>query len=465
MKWKTTIGLIFGVVVATAGYGAVWAQEEAEPQEAAEVVQDIPLRSTGNLQVFVESASFRGPEGFTLLEVYSLLDARQLQFVPESGKFVAQIDFMATLKDAEGNRVKHETWTRNVSVENVRELKRTGAFVRDVVGFDLAPGIYQLTYSVEDIYGDTQGTCEGTLVVPNFDLPDLSISHILFASDLEQTDVQGRFVRNGWRVVPNTTRGYLAGKPIRIYFEIYNLNVQADNPNDSFILGYSLTDSSGLAIRSYQAKRILKPGESVVKTETLETEGIKGGAYYLQVQAFDRSNRVHAKTRRRVYLLSEDGPELTEEEQEQLRYFKDIEYVASEKDFKLYHKLESENALMKFLRAFWKKHDPTPGTPLNERLRDHILRLRYADSNFSAEPGKRGAMTDMGRVYIKYGPPDDHEFSPSATGGRAVDTWIYEHSGRYLFIFQDRRGHGVYELVHSTMSGELYNPDWQNSSF
>ena len=43
MKWETTIGLILGVAVGVMGYGAVWSQEEAEPQEAVETVHDITL--------------------------------------------------------------------------------------------------------------------------------------------------------------------------------------------------------------------------------------------------------------------------------------------------------------------------------------------------------------------------------------------------------------------------------------
>ena len=453
-KWY--FALVFACVCAT-----------AHGQEDAPAYRDLPLRATGDLRVFVEMAGFRGPQNLTRFEVYTLIDARQLQFVPEAGKYVSQIDFVLSLQDSAGNSVMRELWTRNVSVKNIRELKQNGALVRDVIGLDIAPGPYKITLDAEDIYGDLAGTCEGHVRVRGFEGPALVVSDIVFASDLAKAEASGRFVRNGWRVVPNTTRFFRVGKPIQIYFEIYNFKVMADNPKDSFVLGYSLIDTAGMVVKSYPAKRLLKPGESVVKTDALETEDLPGGAYALQVELFDRGTREHVRHARKVFLISEEveNPQLTEAEQEQLRHYQSIHHIASEKDLTMYKSLGSQNAKMKFLQAFWKKRDPTPDTPLNERLRDHLMRMKYSDDTFTAQPGNLGSDTDKGRIYVKYGPPNERDYTTSAAVGKAIDTWIYEKSGRYIFVFFDRRGTGVYELVHSTMSGEIYNPDWQSTAF
>ncbi|MDE2700770.1 MAG: GWxTD domain-containing protein [Gemmatimonadota bacterium] len=436
-------------------------------QEDAPVYRDMPLRSKGELRVFAETAAFRGPQNLTRLEVYTLIDARQLQFVPEDGKYVSQIDFELSLQDSAGNPTVQELWTRNVSVVNIRELKQNGALVRDIIAVDIAPGPYKMTLTAEDIYGDISGACEGNMRVRRFEGTELVVSDVVFASELKKAESAGRFVKNGWHVVPNTTRFFRVGKPIQIYFEVYNFKVMPNNPNDSFVLGYSLLDTADVVVKSHPAKRLIKPGESVVKTDVLETEGLSGGAYDLQIELFDRSTREHVRHKRKVFLISDENenPQLTEAQQEQLRYFQTIHHIASEKDLGLYESLPTQDSKMKFLRTFWKKLDPTPKTPLNERLRDHINRMKYSDDTFTAQPGKRGSETDKGRVYIKYGPPSERDYTTSAAIGKAIDTWTYEKSGRYIFVFFDRRGTGVYELVHSTMSGELYNPNWQSTAF
>ena len=454
----TRLGLLLGVLCAC---GTVWAQDQDSV-----VVRDLPLRTEGNLQMFVETAGFRGPQGLSRFEVYSLLDARQLQFVPEGQKYVSQIDFTAALYDSLGQEVKRQFWTRNVSVDDLKGLRENGALVRDMVAFDLMPGRYKLRFVVEDIYGDLSGRCEGLFEVRSFEVGDLTVSDLIFATELAQTTETGRFVKNGWEAVPNTTRFVRIGQPINVYYEIYNLKTQPNNPKDSFVLGYSLVDTGGVAVKTYGAKRLQKPGESVVKTESLDTENITSGVYFLQVELFDRSTREHVRHRRRLFLITPESTatQLTADEEEKLRYYKDIRYVANEKDLNMYERLEGK-AQMNFLKTFWKNLDPSTGTPLNERLRDHLMWSRYADENFTSAPGKNGSDTDKGRVYIKYGPPSERDFQTSAAAGKAVDTWIYEKSGRYIFVFVDLRGTGIYELVHSTMSGELYNPNWRDTIF
>src|SRR2546425_11778743 len=62
-----------------------------------------------------------------------------------------------------------------------------------------------------------------------------------------------------------------------------------------------------------------------------------------------------------------------------------------------------------FLRLFWTTRDPTPGTAVNEFQVDFYSRIKEANRRFreggAAEiPGWR---TDRGRVFIKYGPPQE----------------------------------------------------------
>ena len=115
---------------------------------------------------------------------------------------------------------------------------------------------------------------KGICACVHFEGTELVVSDLVFASELKKAESAGRFVKNGWRVVPNTTRFFRAGKPIQIYFEVYNFKLMPNNPNDSFVLGYSLIDTADVVVKSYPAKRLNQARESVVKTETLETEGL-----------------------------------------------------------------------------------------------------------------------------------------------------------------------------------------------
>ena len=423
---------------------------------------DWPRGSVGDLRFFVDAAGFRGVQGFALQEFYTVLDARQLQFVPEAGSFVAQIDLSITITDAGGQPAGEENWTRNFSVTDLRKLKETGGVVRDQIGFSLKPGEYQVAMAVEDIYGDAHGTADAMLTVEDFETASLSSSGILFASRVEPAAGEGRFVRNGWEVVPRTTRIYKLGDPVPFYHELYNLSPGADP--GAFDVRYALLSGDGVPVGDTVDHRFKKGGESAVLIDSISTEGLEAGRYLFEVQSRDLDNKLQTRRRTPVMLQQEGeaGEELTDDQKRSLTFYRHIKWVAEEKDLKVYDDLNTLESRDKFLKVFWKKLDPTPYTPVNEMLVEHIRRMRYSDNNFSGGQRTEGYDTDKGRVYVKYGPPSDREYRSAVDSVKPYEIWTYQSQGTYEFIFRDRRGLGVYELVHSTYPGELYNPEWPN---
>lgn len=421
-----------------------------------------PRASLGDLRFFVDEAQFRGVQGFALQEFYTILDARQLQFVPEAGSFVAQIDLAITIMDDAGQKAGEETWTRNFSVTDLRELKDAGGLIRDQIGFSLKPGRYSIEMTVEDIYGDTQGSVEAVFSIEDLETAGLVSSGVLFASRIAPAAGEGRFVRNGWEIVPRTTRIFGLGEPVSFYHEVYNLSPGA-NPG-AFDVRYTLLSEDGVPVGVPVDHRFKKGGESAVLIDSLSTDGLSAGRYLLQVQARDLDNRARTERRALVLLQPEQGAEeaLTEDQKKSLSYYRHIRWVAEEKDYKMYQSLEGLEAKDKFLKSFWKRLDPTPETVVNERLIEHIRRMRYADNNFSGSHKQEGYDTDKGRVYVKYGPPTDREYRSAVENVKPSEIWTYQTQGTYEFIFRDRRGLGIYELVHSNYPGEFYNPDWQN---
>jgi GWxTD domain-containing protein len=79
--------------------------------------------------------------------------------------------------------------------------------------------------------------------------------------------------------------------------------------------------------------------------------------------------------------------------------------IFREPEFKEFQRM-SIGEQERVLTAFWKKHDPTPHTAVNELYEIFQSRVRFADANF-AGGGKRGAMTPRGNLYIRLGPPDE----------------------------------------------------------
>ena len=430
------------------------------------LAEDWPGQSAGAFQFFVDQAAFRGTDGQSLIEFYILLEAAQLQYVPQDSKFVGEIDLSVTIRDSAGSTVGEAGWTRHLSVASLSELADGGAAYRDVTGIHLPAGIYEAVVAVEDMFGDKSGELKLPLEVPDLTGNRLSASDVILASSVTVAEKESKFTKFGMDVVPNTTRSHLLGEPLNAYIELYNLSPGQNERSKTFVLGYSFRDTAGVAIKSFPATRLKKPGDSAVKTLTAETTGLSPGRYLFEVEALDSGSRQHVRVRRSVRLVSQDGPaeqELTEDQLRNLGYYRGIKPLASKADLKVYDQVKRDDqAQMKFLRQFWKKLDPTPGTDINERLIEHIRRMRHCDDNFSGRAGQLGSETQKGRVYVQYGAPDDIDRDASGPTSKPSEIWYY---GRYEFVFQDRNSLGHYELVHSSYPGELNNPMWRESTF
>ena len=126
-------------------------------------------------------------------------------------------------------------------------------------------------------------------------------------------------------------------------------------------------------------------------------------------------------------------------------YIPALTYIAPYSEVK---KLENAppSEKMKLWKEFWKKHDPTPGTPENELEEEFVERVTYANKHFSV--GKMlGSLTDRGHVYIKLGPPDEIDTHPFELNAVPYQVWYY-YDQNLVVIFVDRGGFGDYELYY-----------------
>src|SRR5215217_9688361 len=143
-------------------------------------------------------------------------------------------------------------------------------------------------------------------------------------------------------------------------------------------------------------------------------------------------------------------------------WINDVDLILTQSEREAWKKLGTDDEREKFIEAFWNSHDPDPDTEENEFKQEFFERIAYANEHFSS--GKPGRLTDRGRIYIKFGKPDEVESHPaggmyerpSYEGGGSTSTypfekWFYRHipnvrSGVEL-EFVDPTGSGEYRLA------------------
>jgi GWxTD domain-containing protein len=100
----------------------------------------------------------------------------------------------------------------------------------------------------------------------------------------------------------------------------------------------------------------------------------------------------------------------------------DVRWIISDQDRTEFEKSGNDHERNKFIEQFWLRRDPTPGTAENEFKEEHYRRIAYSNEHFAAEV--RGSLTDRGRIYILYGPPDALE--RQTINGVPGEIWHYD---------------------------------------
>ena len=97
-----------------------------------------------------------------------------------------------------------------------------------------------------------------------------------------------------------------------------------------------------------------------------------------------------------------------------------VKWILTGDEGKEWKKLRADAERAAFVKAFWEKRDPTPGTPQNEYEIIFWKKVEEADKTFKTQTDA-GFLTDMGRVFLLLGPP-----AKADKDARGRNIWSYE---------------------------------------
>jgi|GEM_PF-198088 len=123
-----------------------------------------------------------------------------------------------------------------------------------------------------------------------------------------------------------------------------------------------------------------------------------------------------------------------------------LRYIATQNEWNSLKRLAS-NMQGDAIERFWQKHDPSPGTARNEAREEFNKRVIIADERFTIHARLKGWKSDRGRIYIKYGDPDDTSSEVHPIDSPPNIVWNYYRINK-SFIFYDLKGYGQYQLMN-----------------
>jgi len=136
---------------------------------------------------------------------------------------------------------------------------------------------------------------------------------------------------------------------------------------------------------------------------------------------------------------------------------RDVVYIISSIEKEVFLKLKSDREREVFIKAFWKQRDTNPNTEENEFKKEHYRRIEYANRWYGHEAPGPGWRSDMGRIYIILGQPNQIDRFLNKTGMFPTIIWFYSGKVEYglpnsfNLVFYKKDGVGEY-VLYSTLN-------------
>lgn len=460
----TRLGLIFLLLLLTTIHSSANSQEK---------------QARGNLVFYFDQSHFKyfQDEGKTYFQFFFYVPRNQLKFQPKDSFYIGQLQTRVVWRDlADTNRQEVRQFVTTVDERITATDTAADVPVLYESNFAVVPSRYILQITITDL-NDTnrRGMQQTTLEIPSYQTRNLQISDIQIVSQIRKSDQPDElFYKNGFAVIPNPSKIFGTNLPrLFLYAEIYNLKTGAKSSGkESYTAEFIITDEAGSVVKEMPAKTYKKSAESAVLMHSFNIISLPSGRYYLMVRIKDPADQ-SVTMNKKMFIVYHEGEALSEITDTE-SFFKDLDmvgmelaenvvyYLMSDQERKIFLQLDMEGK-KKYLDRFWKERDPSPGTRANENLVEYYKRYAEANQRFST-PNRQGWKTDMGRVYIIYGPPaqiEKHDFEPKIL---PYQRWYYyqlkDQPTQTEFVFADKDGTGIYRLIHSNARGELSNRNW-----
>ncbi len=381
------------------------------------------------------------------------------------------------IADSSGLELVRNDWPREFPTEAARAA---GAASMESFRFAAAPGRYRIT---------VRATAEGGAVVERaveigaFAARPLVADLLLATSAREAADTAtlapGEIRRGRWvlRSAP-MPRLTFTGAALTYYTEIYPWQGFAGGDGR---LNLEVVSSAGRSIVRAAPQQLRVGAGGGVARGTMDLSGLPEGGYRLRatITVGDSSATVES-----AFSMGPDRPAgamiaapagpaaaaapvqvagtfdgMSEEVLDSL--YTPLTYLLQANERGAFENLTVEGK-RRFLTEFWRRRDPTPATPDNP-LREAFYRgVRHANESFREGGGAQipGWRTDRGRIYLKYGEPNDALRRPMAQP-KPYEVWVYTRDRRRWYVFLDRTGLGHYELIGTNdVSERSVDPNW-----
>jgi len=381
--------------------------------------------SLGGLRFAADVATAPSSDGAGTITINYVVNYDSLPFLRVDDGYRSRYEMTAVISDGDGRQVTGDSWRRSVEVASYEETNSRRAADSDAVEFTVAPGRYVLKLELTSIDTGAFGRIDRTVTVPEMAPGQLTIGTVAFETDATSLNEDAPPVLNPARVYGEDNPTVIVRVPV---FGV---------PGPVYVLEQSVLSERGALEKSW-ADTLEQTSFMTEHVDEFTVLDLEVGPHVLKVKLTpsDGGDAITEKARFRVVTSPRSWGEDPDKMLDQ------ISYVASREEMEFLTSVPAEER-DPLWEEFWASNDPEPATEVNEFRAEFLRRLGYANSQFTSLT--EGWQTDMGRIYIQLGEPDDVDSQPVGQMLNAWEIWYY-YSEHTKYVFVDKEGFGEFVL-------------------
>ena len=406
---------------------------------------------------------FYRSDGATLVDGFTEIPFSLLSV--GTGATAAEYRFEISVLDEDGTVLTASDWTGEVPS---RFLNMAGASTVEHFTFAVPSGSYAVEIRLRD--SSSGRVYQSASQIEGFDgapfASDLIVSNAMRRSLGEGDEPAAGEVQKGVLFISGTPRPTLTTEEAALYYyvEMYPGAAASIQKVERVI------DQSGGEIVATPTETISVGEAGGVAARQINLAGLPPGQYDLEVElqypgttVVRRASFLMTEPRDRAVASLPDEDVFAHYTEGQLdSLYAPLVFLIERQERGLYEGLSVE-AKRNYLSQFWERRDPTPATPANEEMARFydaiaIANNRYREGGAADVPGWS---TDRGRIFLKYGDPDEFLSRPSFGRTQPYEIWKYSSRRPLKFVFYDETGFGHFVLIFTNDRTETIRPDWQ----
>lgn len=433
-----------------------------------------------SLKAYLSYSTFAVPGSDSYIETYLAIQGSSVVFVEnEPGSYQAAIEvtMVFTQGDSIRNFAKYE-----LKSPIVYDLERTNFGIIDQQRFSLPDGDYNLELQIADINNpNVPAFSTNETIQLDYSGKEVMISAIQLVESFEITTTESVLSKNGFDLIPMVYAYYPESVPnLHFYTEIYN-TPELFSETGKYIVTYFLESFESMnQMKDFFFRKRLDAKQVNILLNSIDITNLPSGNYNLVVEVRNQKNEV--VTLNKVF-LQRSNPKVqlnlvdlssinvnntfamrisnADTLRENLLCLAPLSSEA-ERDYAFnLTKTNDLHIMRQFLYNFWQNRNYNEPEKAWQKYYQEVQKVNLAYKTQT----KKGYASDRGRVYLKYGPPNQIVEVYSEPAAYPYEIWHYytlgrQRNKRFVFATKDMVTND-FALIHSDAIGELSNYRWQ----